>query len=150
MEGDVTKTASFDHISRTELDKILPEFLGKTQQIPPIFSAIKKNGKALYKSGRKGKTAEDIKIEPREVQIHNIELTDFNLPEFELNVECGGGTYIRSLVRDIGCKVDSVATTTLLERTKQGCFQSKDCLPKDDWTAENIYSAIDRFNRARG
>jgi tRNA pseudouridine55 synthase len=121
-------------------------------QVPPIFSAIKKGGKALYKEARAGKTAEDIEIEPREVQIYSINLirdSDAKLPEFELAVECGGGTYIRSLIRDIGYKLDSVATTVVLNRTHQAQFSFEGALEKPDWTADNIYAAIERVNNMR-
>jgi tRNA pseudouridine55 synthase len=148
MEGNITKTAGYDQISSDTVEGILPMFLGKIQQIPPIFSAIKKGGKALYKEARAGKTAEDIEIEAREVEILNITLTECNLPEYEMEIECGGGTYIRSLVRDIAYKLDSVATMTSLQRTKQGPFGCADCLPKQDWNAESIYNAINQFNRA--
>jgi tRNA pseudouridine55 synthase len=114
-------------------------------------SALKKDGKKLYELGRKGQTAEDVKIEPREVQVYRLDLLPTNdkgegLPCFGLNVECGGGTYIRSLVRDVGISLDTVATMTSLERTKQGVFEPQHCLHQDDWTPENIYKAIEKCN----
>jgi len=147
--GSITKRAPFEHVTREAIAAVLPEFTGTIQQIPPIFSAIRKDGKRLYKEAREGKSADDIEIEPRTVEILSIDLLDCNLPKFDLNIMCGGGTYIRSLVRDIGYKVDSVATTTFLERTQQGQFKLEDTLSKDDWNAENIYAAIDRINEQR-
>ena len=152
MEGNVTKTAPYEHITIASIEEILPEFTGTIQQIPPIFSAIKKGGKRLYKEARKGISAEDMEIEPREVTIHALNLIDPDdktLPSFDLNMECGGGTYVRSLVRDIAYKLDSVATTTLLMRTKQGPYTLDDTLDKPDWTPDNIYAAIDKFNAMR-
>lgn len=152
MEGNVTKTAPVDHISIAAIEEVLPSLTGTIQQIPPIFSAIRKGGKKLYQEARKGKTAEDMKIEPREVIMHSLKLIDTDdstLPKFGIEMFCGGGTYVRSIVRDIGYKVGSVATTTVLTRTKQGQFLLEDTLEKDDWSPENIYAALDKFNALR-
>jgi tRNA pseudouridine55 synthase len=154
LEGNVTITAPFDHITEDRIEKVIPNFVGKIMQIPPIFSAIRKDGKRLYDEARAGKTVDDIEIEPREVHIYGLEYIkhDHNgkqLPCFGLNVECGGGTYIRSLVRDIGKSLDSVATMTSLERTQQGVFTIMDAIPKEEWTVESIYNAIERANKAR-
>ena len=151
MEGNVTKRADFDHITREDVEKVITnDFTGKIQQIPPIFSAIRKDGKRLYKEARAGKSADDIEIEPREVEILSMKLLSFDLPKFDIDIECGGGTYVRSLVRDIAYKVGSVATTTYLERTQQGPFLLKDTLEKEAWNADKIYAAIDEFNASRG
>lgn len=100
----------------------------------------------MYDLGRQGLSAEDIEIEAREVVIHRLELLkeDSDKPKaFGLDVECGGGTYIRSLVRDIGVSLNTLATMTSLERTKQGPYLPEHCLKEDDWTAENVYKAIE-------
>lgn len=148
MEGNVTKREKFDHITNETIVAILPEFTGKIMQVPPIYSAIQKDGKRLYKEARKGASEEDMKIDPREVQVNDIKLTSLASPRFRINVECGGGVYIRSLIRDMGRRMDSAATTYSLERTKHGPFTSSDCLQKDDWNAENIFKAIENI-RAR-
>ena len=151
MEGNVTKRADFDHVTREAVENVIAsEFTGTIQQIPPIFSAIRKNGKRLYAEARKGKTADDIEIEPREVEVLSMQLLAFDLPKFDVDIVCGGGTYVRSLVRDIGYEVGSVATTTYLERTQQGPFHLKDALSKEAWNADNIYAAIETFTVARG
>jgi tRNA pseudouridine55 synthase len=165
-EGPVTRRESADHV--TELDQVravLPQFVGKIQQVPPLYSALRKDGVKLYEKARKGATVDDVEIEAREVEIYRIEVLSelgadpdaplpatgsdaaTRLPKFDLMVECGGGTYIRSLVRDIGYKLGTCATTTYLERTKQGPFTVAESLPKDLWSAESIYAAIDNFNR---
>lgn len=152
MEGNVTMTGPTDHITMESIEEVLPAFTGKIMQIPPIFSALRKDGKKLYQSAREGKTTDDIEIEPREVEILKLELVrsdEVTLPKFEIAMECGGGTYVRSLIRDIGYKLDSAATTTLLERTKQAQFTLDDCLPKPDWTAGNIYAHIEKRNEIR-
>jgi len=104
-------------------------------------SALKRNGKKLYELGREGKTAEDLQIEPREVTIYELQLVSCQRKEqnndeksapiqsFVIDVECGGGTYIRSLTRDIGIALGTVATMTKLERTKQGQFLTEHVLP---------------------
>lgn len=142
----MTKTALFDHITHESVQNILGKFEGKTSQVPPLFSAIRKNGKRLYEQARQGATVEDIDIEPRQVEVYNIEYIPNELPSFDLSVECGGGTYIRSLIRDIGYELNSVATMTKLVRTRQGPFQLEDAISREDWTPETIYAAIDKNN----
>lgn len=151
-KGEIVQEKSFDHVTSLKaIDEVLQsQFTGTIQQIPPIFSALKRDGKKLYELGRQGQTAEDIKIEPREVTIYNLKLVGYDkndnddksgenenneeeAPEpiqtFLIDVECGGGTYIRSLVRDIGIALGTVATMTKLERTKQGQFLLEHSLP---------------------
>lgn len=165
-EGPVTRREPAEHV--TDLDQVravLPQFVGKIQQVPPLYSALRKDGVKLYEKARKGATVDDVEIEAREVEIYRIELLPelgadpdaapaatepdaaSRLPKFDLMVECGGGTYIRSLVRDIGYKLGTCATTTYLERTKQGPFTAAESLPKDLWSADSIYAAIENFNR---
>ena len=254
-EGKVVKSADFDHITSIEDEekKIMHKFVGKIEQIPPLYSAIRVGGKRLYEIARKADDdeddtkAEDVEIPKREVEIYslsvgssledrvvksgvvdgrrykeevakieeaevakalaakvaaaaaaaeaateedgltkeevgsddddepkskrtkrkrnkknqkkksNFKKSPFNdetvpsitsdnaqleLPQFTLSVSCGGGTYIRSLVRDIGYELDTVATMTGLVRTKQGPFVLEDALTKEDWTADKIYAAI--------
>mmetsp|Transcript_9647 Transcript_9647/g.13619 ORF Transcript_9647/g.13619 Transcript_9647/m.13619 type:complete len:119 (-) Transcript_9647:1265-1621(-) len=109
-------------------------------------------GKKLYKEARAGKTADDIEIEPREVEVHLLELINrdqHQIPKFEIRMECGSGTFVRSIIRDIGYKLDTVATTTVLTRVKSGQFTLDDCIKRDDWDADNIYAAIDKINEER-
>lgn len=150
--GQVTETKPFDHVTKESVERILPEFIGKIMQVPPIFSALKKDGKRLHEEARKGKTEEELGIEAREVEIFDLKMLPFDemgegLPScFGLEVECGGGTYVRSLVRDIAKKLDTVGTMSSLIRTKQGLFEVEHCLSKEDWTPENIYQAIEQSN----
>lgn len=147
--GEIVKEAATDHITPEALREALKNFVGKIQQVPPIYSAIRQNRKRLYEKARSGSRAEDIDIPPREVEVYQIELIDHNLPYFTLNVECGGGTYIRSLIRDIGYQLNSVATMTSLERTQQGQFTVADCLQKDHWNVDMVYAEVDRVNQLR-
>ena len=144
MGGTVTKKAEFDHITRERLEEVIPHFVGEFLQDPPIYSALRKDGKRLYELARKGVSPEEVDVPPREVSVMSFDLLSFDLPKFEIQVHCGGGTYIRSLIRDIGYSLKSVATTTLLQRIKQGPFTLEHALPREEWTADNIYNAIER------
>lgn len=150
MAGNITQKADYDHITVEALQTVLEHFRGTIEQVPPIFSAIRQDGKRLLERAYEGETADDVEIKSRQVQVHRLDLLPSpDLPRFMIDVECGGGTYIRSLIRDIAYKLESLATTTYLERTKQGQFTTKDCLAKDDWNADNIYNAIDLINAER-
>jgi tRNA pseudouridine55 synthase len=145
MGGDINKRAPCDHITMDSIENILPLFTGEIQQIPPIYSALKIDGKKLYEEARKGKTAEDLNIQSRPVMVYDLKLIKSHtstLPKFNIEIECGGGTYVRSLIRDIAYKLNSVATTTVLTRVKQGPFTLNDAIDKEDWTAEKIYSSL--------
>ena len=107
------------------IDSILQSFVGGYEQIPPMYSAIKKGGKRLYELAREGK---QIERTPRPVQIHSIELLDIELPYFKMRVHCGKGTYIRSLCRDIGEKIGCGACMDKLCRTKVGRFDIEDAM----------------------
>merc|ERR1712127_933618 len=154
-EGKVVKSAPFDHVNKEKVDSALPNFRGDIMQVPPIYSALKTGGKKLYELAREGQTAEDLGLEARPVVIHKLELLqELNResgepPSFELEIECGGGTYIRSLVRDIAQSIDSCATMTSLKRTKQGQFKLELALDKEDWSAEKIYEMIKNENEKR-
>lgn len=249
-EGKLVKTAPWcDHVkSIQDVEAIIPKFTGKIQQVPPLYSAIRVDGKRLYEIARgdDSENAENVEIPKRDVEIYGLQVgstleddvirsgvvdgpnyrekaqsleeaaaaeaaaaeaaaaankndetkdnnnvneeeeggqskkrkrrgknkkqnknankkslfdeltvpsiqptsdssnnsTALNLPQFTLSVQCGGGTYIRSLVRDIGYELNTVATMTGLVRTKQGPFVLGDALVKEDWTAEKIYEAI--------
>lgn len=150
MAGNVVKKAEFDHITRETFEKIMPQFVGNFLQYPPVYSALHKDGVRLHELARQGFTAEELDIPPREVTVMNFDLLSFDLPKFEIAVQCGSGTYIRSLIRDIGYSLDTVATTTLLQRTKQGPFTLEHALQKEQWTADNIYEAIERTRKQFG
>jgi len=120
LDGNVT--ASFDkRITRLELERILPEFTGEILQKPPIYSAIKINGKKLYDYARKG---ESVEIKERKVNITKLELSGFDESAqiAKLNIACSKGTYIRSIAYDIGCKLNCGAYLQELTRTKAGSF----------------------------
>lgn len=127
-EGNVQKSSD-KKISADELCKILKTFEGEIEQTPPIYSAIKLNGKKLYEYARSGK-GDDIEIPKRKVNISKIELLEFNEAEqnAKINVECSKGTYIRSIVNDLGQKTTTGAVMTNLIRTKSGKFTIADAI----------------------
>ena len=149
--GQVTKRMPYDHVTAEALKNVLPNFVGEIMQVPPIFSAIRKGGKKMYEQAREGKKAEELKLDARQVHVYSLKLIEnkTQLPRFALDIECGGGTYVRSLIRDIGHKLDTVATMTALERTQQGQFTMNDVLEKKDWNADSLYAAIDKVNQMR-
>lgn len=125
------------NISKEALSLALEHFTGEIEQIPPMYSAIKKDGVRLYKLAREGKTAE---IDPRKVNIFEIKLlSDLNQEnEFVIDVHVSKGTYIRSLARDIGEYLGCGATLTALERTYACGFDIKDCVALEDLCSDNI------------
>ena len=119
LETEVDQTYSTSHITEKAIQDILPQFRGKIEQIPPVFSALKKDGKRLYEFAREGKQVE---IKSRMVEIHAFEITRLELPEVDFTVVCSKGTYIRSLAHDFGKALQSGAHLTVLRRTKIGDF----------------------------
>ncbi|KAL7441449.1 hypothetical protein ACHAXH_006604 [Discostella pseudostelligera] len=249
-EGKLVKSAPWDHIQDiSAVEAIIPKFVGKIQQVPPMYSAIRIDGQRLYEIARGGDSAkaEAVEIPKREIEVYGIQVgtileesaiksgivdgpryreqvkaqeesaaaaaaaaaaasatatataedncdgvyeegdadengkgdaegggkgkkrrrdndkknnskermfnednvpsidhttTTLQIPQFKINVQCGGGTYIRSLVRDIAYELNTVATMTGLVRTKQGPFVLEDALTKENWTADKIYEAL--------
>lgn len=123
------------NVTRDELEIALSKFRGKISQVPPIYSALKKDGVRLYELARQGKDAE---IEPREVEIKQLRLLDFSGDTFKIEVVCSKGTYIRSLCRDIGEELSCGATMTALIRTATSGFSLEDTVSLDALTKENI------------
>lgn len=117
---DPDQTAPWQHVTPSSVEtQLAGKFTGEILQVPPLYSAIKVKGERLYKRARRG---EDVKIEPRKVVVHNIDILDMNLPDIKLKVECGKGTYIRSLAHDLGIALGSRGYLTGLRRTKIGHF----------------------------
>jgi len=119
LETEPNKTFPVDHVTEDLITKSVQKFIGKIKQKPPIFSAIKKNGKRLYESARRG---EDVIIEDREIEIFSFNILKIDIPNIDFEVECSKGTYIRSLANDFGEELSSGATLTKLKRTKIGKY----------------------------
>ncbi|RCS27891.1 tRNA pseudouridine(55) synthase TruB [Polaribacter sp. WD7] len=133
LETQINATFATDHISEDLLIKTTKDFLGDIQQKPPIFSAIKKDGKRLYELARKGETTE---IQSRTVSILEFEITRVNLPNVEFRVVCSKGTYIRSLANDFGAAINSGAHLSALRRTKIGDFSVNNAQTIEDFITE--------------
>ncbi len=119
LETEINKTFPIDHITEELIHKTTKQFIGELDQKPPIFSAIKKDGKKLYELARAGETTE---IKTRKITITEFEITNIDLPNIEFRVVCSKGTYIRSLAFDFGNALNSGAHLSALRRTKIGNF----------------------------
>lgn len=140
-DGKIIKTYD-KKITENDVKNILNDFRGEISQLPPIYSAIKINGKKLYEYAREGKQAE---IKPRKVFISNIELMSFDKDKqsAQIKVECSKGTYIRSIAYDIGQKLNCGGYLTALERTKAGAFNLETSVKLDEIkTIEDVEKKI--------
>jgi len=130
LETEVNETFTTDHITDASIKEATQQFLGEIDQVPPIFSALKKDGKRLYELAREGKQVE---IKSRKIEILEFEITKISLPEVAFKVVCSKGTYIRSLAHDFGKALDSGAYLSELRRTKIGDFNV------DNATSPNVF-----------
>ncbi|MDX6745758.1 tRNA pseudouridine(55) synthase TruB [Polaribacter sp. PL03] len=134
LETEIDNTFPTEHITEELLHETTKQFTGEIQQKPPIFSAIKKDGKRLYELARKGETTE---IKARTVTVSTFEITKINLPEVAFRIVCSKGTYIRSIAFDYGLALNSGAHLTALRRTKIGNFSVNDALSVEEFI-ENL------------
>ncbi|XP_052038673.1 pseudouridylate synthase TRUB1 isoform X1 [Apodemus sylvaticus] len=140
--GKVTEEKPYDKITQEDIEGILQKFTGNIMQVPPLYSALKKDGQRLSTLMKRGKVVEARPARP--VTVHSISLLEFQPPFFTLDVECGGGFYIRSLVSDIGKELSSCASVLELTRTKQGPFTlAQHALPEDRWTIDDIARSLE-------
>jgi tRNA pseudouridine55 synthase len=130
LETEESETFPTNHITPELIQEKLKQFIGQIEQVPPVFSAIKVNGKRAFDYARKGK---ELELQARTIQIVAIDVIRFEMPELEIRIQCGKGTYIRSLARDIGAALDSGAYLTQLRRIRNGDFQVENA-----WTIENF------------
>ena len=125
LETEINETFQTNHISDDLIREATKQFIGEIDQKPPIFSAIKKDGKRLYEHARAG---EEVEIAFRKTTIHEFEITRIALPEVDFRVVCSKGTYIRSLAFDFGQALESGAHLTVLRRTKIGDYNVNDAM----------------------
>ena len=118
-EGTTTQVAESGGVSREDVARALTAFVGEIEQTPPVFSAVKVKGEPAYRLARKGA---DVVLKPRPARIDRIELLRFEAPDVEIEVECGKGTYIRSLAHDLGQALGCGAHLAGLQRTRVGPF----------------------------
>jgi len=130
LETEVDAIFPIDHINNELIYTIANQFLGPQMQIPPIFSALKVDGKKLYELARQGKEA---KIEPRPIDVKEFEITQIRLPDIEFRIVVSKGTYIRSIAFDFGKACRSGGHLAALRRTRVGEFKIKDSKTVSDW-----------------
>lgn len=136
IEGKVIEEKNVDEkYIKENLLQVLESFIGKQEQIPPMYSAIKKNGKKLYEYARAG---EKVEIEPRKIEIYKIDLNKYDKNIISFVVSCSKGTYIRSLCEDIAKKLNTVGYMKNLKRLQVGEFNIKDAVYIDDIDLKNV------------
>ena len=129
ISGEVLEEKDSAHLTEEEVRSCIESFIGEYDQVPPMYSALKVNGKKLYELAREGKTVER---KSRRVQIHGIRILEMNLPHVRMEVDCSKGTYIRTLCHDIGEKLQVGGCMEELERTKVGRFLKEDAVTLDE------------------
>ncbi|MFV0271966.1 MAG: tRNA pseudouridine(55) synthase TruB [Macellibacteroides fermentans] len=129
LEKEVDAVYPTEHISRSMVEEVLTSFIGKIQQVPPVFSACKVDGKRAYDLARKG---EEVELKAKTLVIDEIELLNCELPVIKIRVVCSKGTYIRALARDIGVALNSGAHLIALERTRIGDITLDQCMNPED------------------
>ena len=129
ISGAILKEQPTDHLNEAEVTKVIESFKGTYDQIPPMYSALKVNGKKLYELAREGKTVER---KSRKVTIYQIHIKEIQLPRVRMEVTCSKGTYIRTLCHDIGNLLGTGGCMEELTRTKVGRFELKDSLKLEE------------------
>jgi tRNA pseudouridine55 synthase len=130
LETEIDATFPTEHITKELVLETVKQFVGEIDQKPPVFSAIKKDGKRLYEHARAG---EEVEIQSRKTTIYEFEITRFALPEIDFRVQCSKGTYIRSLAYDFGLALNSGGHLTTLQRTKIGDYSVENAVSPDDF-----------------
>ncbi|HCD50837.1 MAG TPA: tRNA pseudouridine(55) synthase TruB [Balneolaceae bacterium] len=129
-ESDIDTTAETDHITEELILQTLEhDFTGEIMQIPPMYSALKRDGKKLYELARRGKTVE---LAPRPITIYRHRVLSFNNPVLKIEIECSKGTYIRSIAHDLGKAVNSLGYLSALERTSIGDYSNSEALTLEE------------------
>ena len=124
-EGEITGRSDPSRVSREAIEAVLSSFLGQTEQVPPMFSALKRKGKRLYELARQGI---EVEREPRSMTVHSIQLADWKPPVATVHIECSRGFYMRSLAHDIGVQLGCGAHLKSLTRLRTGQFRIADAV----------------------
>ncbi|KOR31435.1 hypothetical protein TI04_00830 [Achromatium sp. WMS2] len=139
-EGEVTATAPWEHVQVEHIQALLPQFTGKIEQIPPMYSAVKHKGERLYKLARQGL---EVERSPRTITIYAIKLVDWKPPEFTIEVRCSKGTYVRTLAEDIGKAAGCGAHVSALRRLGVGPYTAAGMV-----TMDTIHQAAQQGHQA--
>lgn len=129
LETKIDKEYPWEHITKEMVENVLPRFTGRIMQVPPVFSAVKIDGKRAYNYARKGK---EVELKAKPLEIREMEIVAFNLPEVTLRIVCSKGTYIRAIARDLGEALGSGAHLTGLRRTRVGKVDVESCMSIDE------------------
>jgi tRNA pseudouridine55 synthase len=135
ITGTVSDVARAEWVTAQQVESVLPAFTGEIMQRPPAYSALKVDGQRAYKRARRGETVD---IPARSITIHNIQMRSFDYPNMQLDIECGSGTYVRSLGRDIAERLGTGAVMSALVRTAVGPFDIDSALAFDGLDAESL------------
>jgi tRNA pseudouridine55 synthase len=143
MEGEVLETAEV-RVDAGQIEEVLPHFIGEMEQIPPMYSALKHQGKRLYQLAREGKQVER---QARRIEVFRLELLSFDGESMEIDVSCSKGTYIRTLAEDIGKRLGCGAHLAALRRTRVGAFEESDALTMECLQDSQTQRDRDRIER---
>jgi tRNA pseudouridine55 synthase len=139
VAGDVIELSRAGEVTLDMLQAALPRFIGRIEQVPPRFSAVKIKGRRAYDLARRGKQPD---LSPRTVEVHGIEVIKFTYPSLTLEIDCGSGTYVRAIGRDLGQAVGSGAIMTQLRRLRIGVFRVEDALDGNGLNRESVERAL--------
>lgn len=129
LETEIDREYPWEHISKETVENALPNFMGKIMQVPPVFSAVKVDGKRAYNLARKGKA---VNLKAKQLEIKEMELLACDFPEITVRIVCSKGTYILAIARDLGEALGSGAHLTGLRRTRVGGIKIDDCMTVEE------------------
>ena len=141
-EGEIIATSPVPHVTQAMLQSVTEQFLGEIMQVPPMYSALKKDGKKLYELAREG-----IEVEraARPLTIYELSLTPLSDQQLQLTVTCSKGTYVRVLAEDIAKALGTVGHLTALRRIQTGDFEIADAIPLADFAALDVAARFDKL-----
>ena len=145
MDGNVIRQADWSGVTEPQLREVFASFVGDIEQIPPMVSAVKKDGARLYELARKG---QEIEREPKQISIYSIDVTRVALPYADFTVECSKGTYIRTLCADVGARLGCGAALYRLNRLRSGEFSLDDAVDIEtikQWTQDDLDAWVTGF-----
>jgi tRNA pseudouridine55 synthase len=150
LEGEVVYSEPVPHLTIEQITAVIPEFIGEIQQTPPMYSAIQVNGQRLYKLAREGKVVE---VPTRTVQVTSINILNWTpgeFPEVEVQIACGGGTYIRSIAHDLGVKLGTKGVLAFLERNASCGLQLSTSITLEDLAQQQQAGIFQPISADRG
>lgn len=139
VEGEVRELPSPPLPTRADIEGSLPQFLGEIEQRPPVYSALKVGGRRAYDLARRG---EQVDLAPRKIQIHSLRVLAYEYPQLQLDIECGSGTYVRSLGRDLAFALGTGAVMSALSRTAIGEFRLEEACRLEQLYPETLESLL--------